>query len=44
VLLNEWTWDFPVPTPLWIDIVEPAVPGADNRLVTCSAAGRRLNI
>jgi hypothetical protein len=26
VLLNEWTWDFLVPTPFWIDIVEPAVP------------------
>jgi hypothetical protein len=26
VLLNEWTWDFLVPTPFWIDIVEDAVP------------------
>ncbi len=26
VLLNEWTWDFLVPTPFWIDIVEAAIP------------------
>jgi len=26
VLLNEWTRDFLVPTPFWIDIVEDAVP------------------
>jgi hypothetical protein len=26
VLLNEWTWDFLVPTPFWVDIVEPAIP------------------
>jgi len=26
VLLNEWTWDFLVPRPFWIDIVEDAIP------------------
>lgn len=26
VLLNEWTRDFLVPTPFWIDIVEAAIP------------------
>jgi hypothetical protein len=26
VLLNEWTDDFLVPRPFWVDLVEPAVP------------------
>ena len=26
VLLNEWTEDFLVPRPFWIDIVEAAIP------------------
>jgi hypothetical protein len=26
VFLNDWTMDFLVPTPFWVDIVEDAVP------------------